>query len=846
MLKTTLAGLRAHRLRLLLTSVAIALGVGFITGTFVLTDALQAGFDQTVTAAADKVDVAVRTPAADSETTPVIPLGVLEKVRSVPGVADAQGLVTGVTPLLGKDGKAVGSTATAGISISTGRLNRTVIVAGAPPAAADQAVLDDNTAKTRGFAVGDTITVLDHRDQRHTFRLVGLMDLGVQQDLAYRGAVGFTADTALRMTGVKGYSEIDVAAADGVTADQLRKAVRTTVRQAAGSSYPVITGAKLGKLLAKGNGVDSGLLAAFLLAFGLVALLVAALVIYNTFSILVAQRVRELALLRCIGSSRGQVFGSVLLEALVVGAIASVAGLLIGYGFGAGALAVLGALDLNLPQGVLTLEPRTIIVALAAGLLVTVAAAVLPARTATKARPIAALGAQTEEPTPKTGMLMRVCAAVLALLGAGLTAYGIVIKAGRDALFFVAAGGTLVFLSVLVIGPVIVRPLSAFVGWLPRRLFGVPGRLAVDNSRRNPRRAATTTIALTVGVGLMTLISVVTASSRAWLTSEIDEQFPVDYTVSAQYRDGAREERVPRAIADDLRSRPEIDSVIEIRRATSEVKGDDQEVGTVTAQALGTEFRPATIAGDLRGLTPGTAAVVKGAAEYLHLGVGDTATIQVRGGRSVGLRIVAIIDSEVLPLPTFIVHERVFDDYFGRVGDSQILVNAKDGVPAATARLAVEAAAKPYPRAQVGSAAEVRGEFESALDMLLLIVAGMLALAVIISLLGIANTLALSVHERSRESALLRALGLNRSQLRHMLSIEALILGLVGALIGVVLGIVFGWAVVRAQADDVPFQVPVTHVLLLIAASGLAGVIAAMLPARRAARASIVGAIASG
>lgn len=845
MLKTTLAGLRAHRLRLLLTSVAITLGVGFITGTFVLTDALQAGVTQAVAASADKVDVAVRpstaTPTRDGR--PLIPRDVLERVRSAPGVADAQGVVTGVAPLLGKDGKALGSLATAGISISTGRLNRANVVDGTTPSAADEAVLDENTATTRGFAVGDTITVLDHRERRHTFRLVGLIDVGVQQELAVRGAVGFTAETALRMTGVTGYSEINVLAAEGVSADRLRQAVRT----AAGADYPVITGEELAAQLAKENRVNSRILTTILLAFGMVAMLVAALVIYNTFNILVAQRIRELALLRCIGASRGQVFGSVLLEALVVGAIASVAGLLAGYGLGAGAITAFDAVDLGLPPGAFTLEPRTIVIAFATGLLVTVAAALLPARAATRARPVAALSTRTEEPTFRVGVLMCVTAAVLILLGGGLTAYGIATGPGETPLMIVAAGGVLVFLAVLVIGPVIVRPLSAFVGWLPRRLFGVPGRLAVDNSRRNPRRAATTTIALTVGVGLMTLISVVTDSSRAWLTQRLEQEFPTDYYVTAQFRGdrAQREMTVPRAIAADLRTRPEIGLVTEVRRTTAEIQGAPGEVGMVSAQALGTALRPQVTAGDLDGFTSGTAAVQADIAERRRLGVGDTVTVQVRGGRSVDLRIVAVIKSEVLTLPGLLVPETDFTRYFGERDDTQILVKAKEGADLTAARQAVEAAAQPYPTAQVVSAAELRKEFHSVLDILLLIVAGLLALSVIISLLGIANTLALSVHERTRESALLRALGLNRPQLRRMLSIEALILGVVGALIGVALGIVFGWAVVRVQAANVALVVPIGKVLALVAASAVAGVISAVLPARRAARGSIVGAIAS-
>ncbi|MFO7249228.1 MAG: FtsX-like permease family protein [Actinomycetes bacterium] len=842
MLQATLAGLRAHRLRLLLTSIAIALGVAFVSGTFVLTDALQAGVDQAIAADAGKVDVVVEpTGRGNPDEPPVIAQDVLERVRSLPGVADAQGLVSGTAPLLGRDGKAVGTVATAGISISTGRLNRMAVVQGAAPAAAGEAVLDENTVERTGYRVGDAITVLDHRERRHTFRLVGVIDTGVRADLAYRGVVGFTAADALRVTGANGYREIDVLAADGVSAARLR----ADVQRAVGSEHRVITGAQLADRLAAQNNVDSSTFTLMMLAFGLVAMLVAGLVIYNTFNILVAQRVRELALLRCIGASRGQVFGSVLLEALVVGVIASAAGLAAGFGLGAASIAVFGDLGSNLPLGPLSLQPRTVVAALLTGVLVTVGAALLPARTATRTRPVAALSARTEQPTFRAGVLMIASSVVLVLLGAGLTWFGIATGPGDGPLIMVAAGGTLVFLAVLVIGPVLVRPLAGLVGWLPRRLFGVTGRLAVDNSRRNPRRSATTTIALTVGVGLMTLVSVVAASTEAWLTSRLDAEFPVDYQISAQYRDDGRDATVPRAIAAELRTRPEIEQVAETRRAFAMVGGGRHQITTVTDGALGDMLRVEVAEGDLRGFGPGTAVASRQATRRLGVRPGDTVTVETERGRRLDVRVVAVVESDLLFLPGLLVHETDFTRAFGELDDSEIIVNAKDGVAPGVARRVVEAAAAPYPTAQVASMAEMRDEFESVLDTLLLVVAGLLGLSVLISLLGIANTLALSVHERTRESALLRALGLTRAQLRGTLSLEALVLGVVGALVGVALGIVFGWAVVKTQASNVPLEVPVGQILLLIAGSGVAGVLAAVLPARRAARASVVGAIAA-
>ncbi|WP_440071782.1 ABC transporter permease [Streptosporangium sp. OZ121] len=838
MLRTTLAGLRAHRLRLVLTSLAIALGVGFIAGTFVLTDTIEAGFTQKFAAAADRIDVAV-TPLSggNGDETPSVSEATLEKVRAVDGVADAQGLVRGTSALLGKDGKAAGDFPTAGISLPEGDLNRTSIVSGAAPRTATQAVLDEDTARTRGFRLGDVIAVLDTKNVRHEFTLVGLFDIGLDQELGYFGAVGYTTDTARKMTGQKGYREVDVAAAEGVT----QEALRGSVAAAVGAGHEVRTGERYAADLARSNGANGDFLMLGLLLFGVVAMFVAALVIYNTFNILVAQRTREMALLRCIGATRGQVFGSIVLESAVVGLLSSVLGLLLGYGLGAGALAVLAMFDAPMPlDAAVTLAPRTIVLGLVIGLTVTVVAALLPARAATRVAPIAALRSQAEEQTFRTGLVRMIFAGLFLVAGLGTTVAGMSMKPGETALVVVMAGCSLVFLAVLVLGPVIVRPLSAFAGWVPARIFGVPGRLAVDNSRRNPKRSATTTVALTVGVTLMTVISVVTGTVRVTYTQQLDEQFPFDYMVQTQERDSG----LPRAIAENLRTSPELASVIAFRETTARLATGTAryDVGTFTP-APG--FDPPLDAGSLDRLGPGTALVAERVAERLKLGVGDRITVRTAKAGAVGLTIVGLSDIDA-SLASLTVPERDFDRYFGEVGDNRVMIKHRDGVNPDRALAAVEAATEPYPTAKVASSTAMRGQFDEALDMMLMIITGLLGLAVLISLLGIANTLSLSVHERTRESALLRALGLTRPQLRRMLSVEALVLGLIGALVGVVLGVAFGWAAAQTMTDNVIFQLPVPQILSFVALSGLAGVVAAVLPARRAARASVVGALASG
>ncbi|MEV0379004.1 FtsX-like permease family protein [Nonomuraea sp. NPDC050643] len=829
MLRTALAGLRAHRLRLLLTSVAIMLGVGFIAGTFVLNDTVEAGFSQRVTADAGKVDVAVLAKGSGD----VLPEQVLERVRALPGVTEAQGLIRAPAPLLGKDGKTVGYAPTTALSIVQGPLDRADIVSGTGPGTDDRAaVLDKNTAKAEGMRLGDTITVLDAERAEHRFRLVGLLDPGLDQELAFTGAVGFTPATAQLMTGAKGYREIDVKGAD----PGLKQAVATAV----GGAYTVKTGGELAADLGRAAGVETRVITLGLLMFGVVAMMVAALVIYNTFNILVAQRTREMALLRCIGATRGQVFGSILLESAVVGLLAAAMGLLIGYGLASVTMIVLRAFDAPLPtDATVALTPATIGIGLAVGLVVTLGAALLPARSATRVPPIAALRSQVEEQTFRTGLVRGGFATLFLAAGIAATCVGVlVIEPGLQvSLLVVMAGGALTFLSVLIWGPVLVRPLSAFVGWIPRRLFGVPGRLAVDNSGRNPKRAATTTVALTIGVTLMTLISVVTVSVRVTMTSKLDEQFPIDYMLAAQ----EREPVIPRSVAAELRGRPELSSVAQLRETRAVVGGKRFGVGTFSGP-----IEPYVGAGSMKGFGAGQVAVEESVAETLALRVGDSVPLRTKHKGTVSLRVVALLDGSQSSLPPVTIAERQFDAYFGAVPDSRVLITIKDGVPPLQARKAVDAAAAAYPTVQVTSSTEVRGQFDETLDMMLMVITGLLGLAILISLLGIANTLSLSVHERTRESALLRALGLTRPQLRRMLSLEALVLGLIGALVGVVLGVVFGWAAIMAMVDGAILSVPVTQIVLFVVLSGLAGVLAAVLPARRAARASIVGSLATG
>ena len=827
--RTTLAGLRAHLLRLVLTALAISLGVAFVSGTFVLTGTMRASFDRQFTASADTVSVAVL-PRGDAE----IPAATLDTVRRLPGVRDTHGQVRGAAPLLGKDGRAYGEYSTIGVSLGSGPLQRYTVAAGRTPRGPAEVVLDQVIAKRAGYGVGGTVKVLDPAGRPHAFTVTGLMDFGVDQEIGFRGAVGFTGSTAAVMTGKRGFTEIDVLAAGGVSDERLR----ATVAAAVGSGQETVTGAQLAEKAAGEAGADLTLFMLFLLIFALVALFVAALVIYNTFNILIAQRTREMALLRCVGATRAQVFGGVLLEAVVVGLGASIIGVFGGVGLAAGGGRVVAAASRS-PVGTVVISPTAFVIGLVAGVAVTVGAALLPARAATRVAPVAALR-QVDDPIRGRGGRVRGALGGLFVV-AGLAAGGHALASvpGTGPLLMVMAAGSLIFFGVIALSPMIVVLTGGLAGSAAGRLLGVPGRLAGENARRNPRRTAITTIALTVGVTLMTMFSVALASLQATTDAALARQFPVDYRLSAQV-DSDRP--VPSAVAAQLRGKPQIAEVTEVRTADAVVNGRTREVGTITRQSLGRTIQPEVTAGSLADLRPGAVALHADRAKTLNAGVGQSVSVRIAGGTTTSLRVAAIFAGDT-PMPAITVHETDFTRLFGVKDDAAVYVVVKRGVSADDSRRVIDEVIAAYPLVKVGSAADVKAQVTGALNRLFVVVAALLGLAIIISLLGIANTLTLSVVERTRESALLRALGLTRGGLRRMLSVEALITSLIGALIGVTLGAAYGWAAISAAMRDAVLGFPAVRIGAFVLLAAIAGFLAAVLPARRAARASIVAAL---
>ena len=890
MLRTTLAGLRLHKSRYVTTVLAIMLGVMFTTGTMVFADTLEAGYEKTVMGSATSVD-AIAVPAEGGEEEPA-PLAeeALTEIRALPQVAGADGLAEGQVVLLDSEGRASGFVPPAAVSF--GEHTRFSAEEGDLPAGGDEIALAVSTAEQLGFGVGDTVTVLDPDQEKREFTLTGLVEFGADPRYSYSGVVVFDHATLGGMTAAEGYVEIDAVAAEGYTDRQVADAVAGVL----GADAEVLTGEEFGVALAEESGADTAMLRVVLLLFSFIAMFVAGIVIYNTFAILIAQRQRELALLRCVGAKRSQVFRSMLAESLIVGLVASALGVLAGIGIGM-AGATFGGPLLGMDGAALTVTPLAVATGMVLGTVVTVFSALVPATRATRVAPLAALRTSATAAGLEKGTgWVRVVLGLLAFAAsAALVAVSQLAGPNQLGPVIVTGSALIAFLGVVVLGPLLVRGIVNVVG-LPLRRVGVPSMLAVDNSVRNPRRAATAMIALTVGATLITGYSVVSASTETTLTKMLDEQFPVDYQIMAQMgteavpaaedapaegtgeeaapaegaaAEGPAEEQpgtdpaaaaadseveglalpldpgIPAEVRDTLGEQDELERVIADRNVYVELGGDQSmPVTTYINGRIGVDLTADTVEGDLTDLGPGRVVVSEGYADGAR--VGDTFTVPgLWGADDLELDIVAITENGG-GLTGATVDPEDFAAAYPEVREDRTLYVVADAdAEADRVRDAVLSSVEDHPTLQVMSVAEMKEQFTGILDIAFYTVAAMLGLAIIIAVFGIANTMALSVLERTRESALLRALGLTKAQLRRMLSVEAVLLCLIGAGIGIVFGVLFGWAAADSVLPNMVFAVPSGQIAVFIAVSVLAGLIAAVLPARRAAGTSITGALAS-
>ena len=840
MLRVTLRGLRAHRLRFVATALAVLLGVAFVVGTFVLTDTIRAAFGSLFADANRGTDVVVR---AHSSFTggligerPRVDGAVLDRVAAVPGVAATAGRVRGYAQILGDRGEPLGTgdAPTAGEAwVDAPGLNPYRLVEGAPPQAADDVVLDRGSKIQGDLAVGDSVRIVVRAGQR-TYRISGFVTIGGEDRALGATAALFRPDVAQQLLAEPGrYDSVAVEAAPGVGADELRERIRDVLDD---PNLEAVTGAELTAENRADTAERLQFFTASLLLFSGVSLFVATFIIYNTFSVVVTQRTRELGLLRAIGATRRQVLGSVLVEAAVIGVVASLVGVVAGLGVASALKALLAGLDFRLPTIANVVEARTIVVALIVGVAVTTVSAAVPGRRAATITPMAAL--RDQDVSGPTGTAVRGIAGAAGLVAAALLVTAGAVRGG-DGLRILSLGAIVGFLALVVAGPAVTAPVCRVLGRPLTRFRGVPGALARENAMRNPRRTSATASALMIGVGLVAFVTVFAASVRAAVTSTLETSITADLAIRGTGFRGVLTSDVARRAAEV--PGVAVASGITVTRVLIDgrpdgIVGIDPGAFTMLADVGVRE-------GSLADLGDRTVAVARSWADQHGLRLGDTLPITFPRTGELPMRVVAIYDRANV-VGTHLLSVATMRANVTNPFDVAVLVKS-DGDLQRT-RLALQDALRDDPTVQVLDRQDLIGDRTEEVDQLVGLVYALLFLAVLIALLGIVNTLALSVLERTREIGLLRAVGMTRAQVRTAVRWEAVLIALLGTVLGLAADTALGVVTVRALADEGldRLAVPAGPLVALAIGGALFGVIGAVLPARRASRLDVLSAIA--
>jgi putative ABC transport system permease protein len=842
-LRLSLRSLLLNKVRLLLTVVAVTVGTAFVSGTFVLSDTMVKAFDELYDGLTSGTDVVVRAESAydaDVATTGgqvrPLPESMVRDVAAVPGVDVAEGSVFGYALVIDEQGDPLttGGAPTFGTSISRdlrlsgdGRLRE-----GTLPAGPGEIVLDAGTARRGGFGVGDRVDVVLQVGRR-TFTLVGIVGFGETDSLLGATMVGFdlpTAQTALGKEGV--VDEVDVVAEDGVDARELRSRIAAALPD----DVEVLTGEQVA---ADGTAAveDSlGIFTTVLLVFAGVALFVGSFVIWNTFNVLVAQRRREVALLRAVGGSRRQVLGGVLLEAAVVGTVSGALGLLGGVGLAATIRWVLTVVGVDLPTTTPTVEPRTVVAAFGIGLGVTSVAALLPAWSASRVSPMEAL----REVVPSqagSGRLRHTAGWLVTGSGAALLAVAAVVG---DRRWWTVVAALVTFAGLVFVGPMLARGLARLAGRAPR---GSAWRLAARNVGRSSRRAAATALALTIGLTVVVAVAVTAASLKDSVTEAVSGGNRSDLIVQPPPSSMG----MSPSVADLLRSRDDVRDVVALREWGAQVDGHDALVTGLDTAGLDHVIDLGIESGSLADLRPGGLLVSTARADDLGVATGDEVTVTFPETGDQTMRVVGTFSKGSLINASYVITMADLDANVSMDLDAAVLVTTAPGIDPDTAKADLEEALADYPDVEVMTPADVTRSARQSVDQLLGIVTALLLLAVVVAVIGIVNTLALSVVERTRELALLRAVGGARRQVRAVIRRESVLMALLGATTGLALGVGTGVALSRALVAEglTTVTVPAGTLTVYFVVALAVGVLAALGPARRASRVDVLTALAS-
>jgi putative ABC transport system permease protein len=848
--RVALRGLLGRKLRAVLTAFAIVIGVAMVSGTFVLTDTIKSAFTTVFTTVYQNTDAVISGKSAisssnngNSPTTPSLPASLLPRVQALPSVALASGGISDSAQLVGRNGKVISSGGAPGLAFSYSpagqHFNALTITSGRFPTAANEIDIDSSTASKKNYEVGDDIGVVARGPVQH-YQIVGTVEIGGVSSLGGATIAIFTLPEAQRVFNKVGqYDSISVAAKHGYSPQDVVNQIKPLL----GPSAQVKTGQQQAQQATKDTSGFLNIFQDFLLAFGGIALFVGSFVIANTLSITIAQRTRELATLRTLGATRRQVLRSVLVEAFVIGTLASIIGLFLGLLLAKGLNSLLDSFGINLPQTSTVFKTRTVIVALAVGIIITMIAALRPALRATRVAPIAAAREGALVPPSRWAKYGPAAAYTTVVTAVALMLIGLLVSSLSTGLRLLAVGigAVALFIGVSMLAPKLVPPLVRVLGWPASKIGGSAGKLAQGNSSRNPARTASTASALMIGLALVTLVGVLAAGLRTGFKTNVNKAFIANYAITATNNFspiGLASEHAVRGVSG-------VTSVVGIRAGDGKAFGSTVNVTGVppnASQAIRVDWThggpqvPAELGAN-------GAFVDKAYAKAQHLQLGSPLSVETPTGKFLNLKLIGISNPPqgASPYGDVSISQALFDRVYQNPQNLYSFVNMQGGVTPANTN-SLNSALAGFPDAKLQTKSQFIDNQLSGLTTLLNLLYVLLSLSIVVSLFGIVNTLVLTVFERTRELGMLRAVGMSRRQVRRMIRHESVITALLGAAFGIPLGVVLA-ALIGAAINFGTFTVPIVTLIVFVFAAVIAGLIAAIWPARRAGKLNVLQAL---